>query len=233
MARLWKHGRDHLPGGRDPIPGLSVGGSGDYMFPSVQGTDLIIGKDLRYSTQLYRAHTDTATYATPTRSFLNNFNENVFASSSRTATNGDFTVFPFTLGPTGSIWGFEIGFITGPDFGNPTLSIAKPADTSGSLAAADGLTYIQPTGSVSVNGYTAAVAADLTSLMFIKIGGDTGDALTAFSAGTGIVQGVTDGGPGVYNLKVAVSGKHASSTGYKIGLWAVTASRLDANDYMG
>lgn len=147
------------------------------------------------------------------------------------------------LAPKGSIWQLNISHSDGPDFGRIRVQLAsmlyesasRPSgDPTGKIGPVDGsygsFTYVDLNASPGFDTYSATPGGDHasgSSLPFI-VGGDEGDPLTdILSAPTDPFTGrrMMDGGPGWYRLKIHVSGKNASSSGYKVRISDVLLNR--------
>lgn len=218
---------------------MGGGGSGDYIFAPTQQVNLFNGGFNRDGDLNY-VKTDATL---PFNAFLNNFQETAFggAGGSTTASNGDLFYARFALGPQGSTWKFQIGYVTGPDFGKLQFGLASnaetynPADgrgTAGRLQPSTGgaaATYTEPLF-WTIDGYTAAGGSSYDGLAVVQIGGTAGTAQTSMTSHTGYFGGSTgyesNGGPGIYTLRLRVNGKSGSSSGYKVGLWNVSAMRI-------
>lgn len=194
--------------------------------------------------------------AVPGNAIRNNFDGTAFGGSTRTATDGDFMVVPIRIGPKGAWWGVNIGYKLGPDYGKikfswvgPALEQSgpswqpPPAGTCGGNALESLLQMVDgdanpPTAAYvdyfeTVDAYNASPSQAPGGIFSdFRITGNFDDRLTAFSTPPGgntecYTRRWGDGGPGVYFLKISVDGKRAASSGYKIGLWALTISQFD------
>lgn len=159
----------------------------------------------------------------------------------RTPSLNDFLTIGCTLGPQGSIWGLLFTYKTGSDCGQITFSLASVASPNPNRAGAndagtltDGAlsyvtmstvdTYFASAQDASQNGYVVPT---------FRINGAAGATLSAFSghdAYTGFF--LIDGGPGFYKLKLKVTGKNASSTGYRAQITGLAWVRLDDEGFL-
>lgn len=193
----------------------------------------------------------------PHGAIRNNYDNTAFVGgTTRTATDGDAMVIPLRTGPRGTWWGLNVGYKKGPDFGimkfswiGPSLEADGPnwvnpmADCGGDAIESLYQLYddvdVAPTAAFvdyfetidcyyGGGGQQVELAGVLSDF---RITGDVGTYLTAFTTPSGSDECYTrrwgDGGPGIYWLKISVSGKNASSSGYKMALWAVTWSVFD------
>lgn len=233
LDRLPYHGRTHLPGGTDPIPGLSLGGGGTELGPWHQSIPLT-----QYGSG--GGGLDVSGFAwVPDASFAHG------GYIGATADTSYFTSL-IQLAPKGAIFQLSIRMATGPDFGRVSFALtsleyesaSRPSgDTTGKIAPVDGaygtfsyIDMIPAASTFNFEGYSASATGDFTftgTIPFI-MGGDVGDPLTDFETAvsdplTGFK--LTDGGPGWYRIKCYVDGKNASSSGYKTRISEILLTR--------
>ncbi len=165
-------------------------------------------------------------------------------------TQGDFFDMRFSLGPKGSLWLFDFLLLKGPNYGElfgylgtphesaPASGEPDPTNLLTSIDGSDGdFTYrlafkISCYAAVLTRNVQVSVGAADTGVnpygaTTLRIGGDVGDTLTTFATPGGSAFTTGDGGPGVYALKIEAGGKVGPSTGYKLGIQAITAHRVD------
>jgi hypothetical protein len=158
--------------------------------------------------------------------------------ASRTAALNDYFTLPVTLGPKGSAWGLFGTWKLQSTGGIFKVTLASVPDTAGELADSPGtLSFLNP---LALNGvtyfddtYQAVTSYDGGSNVFSQcfvLGGDDGAAFTSVT-GTDAHTGfpIIDGGSGVYRWKLQVTGKNASSSGYRVDLMALAWARIDAS----
>jgi hypothetical protein len=165
--------------------------------------------------------------------FSNRYNN---FGNARTPTVNDYYTWPVNLGPEGSVWALHVHTLQGPDCGTwqPSMaSIVYPdpgrsvGDELGTFDSYGGGTYRTTGGAFS--DYIAAQTQGFgTKAMAFRLMGAAGDQWTA-NTGTDSGTGVTliNGGPGPYVLKIQVTTKSASSSGYALDICAITFWRLD------
>jgi hypothetical protein len=218
-ARAPLHGRDHRPGGSDPIPGLAGGTNMwpiGYQFPLFNRLGTGAAKWARVEIG--------PTPAVPYNATLNNYSD--YVSGTRTALDGDYFYCACRLGPKDSAWAFNWGGFQGPDFGNWTMDIGTIAEnTDGTLEDITGATYINIGTSHTGYNATQVRTANEGDMGFV-IRGDDGDPLAAVTSDPTYGKAV-DGGPGIFCFKFNLSGKSGSSTGYKAALWELVIARVD------
>lgn len=157
-------------------------------------------------------------------------------------TVNDYLGLLFTLGPQGSIWALRWSFAVAPNAGTFNFSLASVpepdpdragVDDAGTLLEADSLNYVSWGG--STDAYAAAFADSQSGgQLVVRLTGDDHAPLTQIGVDTDPWTGYaeTDGGAGVYRVRLNVSGKNAASTGYKVYLTALAMVRLDDNGWM-
>lgn len=145
--------------------------------------------------------------------------------------------FPCMMGPTGSVWGVTVVHKAAPSFGQVNIEYAT-SDEDG-LPGATGnegegfmqqpfdVTFVRPAVGV-LEGYNAAPSSDVVRqrVALFRIGGEPGDVLTSF--GTDPISGkpLGDGGPGLYWVRLYLSGKNASSSGFQFPVQFVAVERI-------
>lgn len=216
------HGRNHLPGGSDPIPRLDVGDA----YPANEDAGVLFTISDGYS-----SHWDVL----GTVDNLCLYNGYLPSDGTQHA----FTTWRFMLGPFGSIHEWSLLFRTDSDHGILTGSLASipeddPAsgydDPTGILQDISTLDYIP--FELEIQGYSASLARNDQSYWPthpIRVMGQPGAPFTTatFDAGSGTY--FIDGGPGPYALKLAVDTKGVSplSSGYQFDLQALHHKRMD------
>jgi hypothetical protein len=206
------HGRDHLPGGADPIPTATA--------PSVYATPLMVPVLLGEANSYDGFGWTTVTVDSTVRHGAVRTNQ----SGIHTAAVNDYLTFYVTLGPKGSSWATDFGFKARTDGGTFEVSIASVTDSSGVLsdtAPGSYVTLFTIDTYASVNADASAVAPLFT------ITGDPGDVASTFSGG------LLNGGPGVYSVRLKVTTKNGSSTGYRCDLTGIAYVRLNAIGFSG
>lgn len=213
------HGRRHRPGGSDPIPFQPDSYAPNQPMPIHtfaesgawgQFTDIV------FDATIYPG------------AVLRNF------GGLDTAADGDFQTFHCLLGPYGSVWVVDVILERGPDYGIYVFEWGTPSEDSlvdptqtGRMEDPSTVTYVSVPSS-SQDGYVASYTPNVLvpGVSALRIGGSTGDPLTTTTtdAYTGLPLG--DGGPGLYNIKAGISGKNASSSGYKGGFQALALRRI-------
>lgn len=240
MSRLFlpRHHRTHEPGGSDE---LSRSARTALFGTSYQRIQLqYVGSG---APDLDGTAYDAFSWVTDPTAFSGGYVE--------ATTDGAFFSGLVLLEPKGSVWQFNHRRSTGPDYGRYKVALtsleyesaSRPAgDLRGKIAPVDGgygsFSYIDLTSGTGFDGYGATASGDIahdSSLPFI-VGGDEGDPLTDFATGitdpgpTGFT--LMDGGPGWYRLKIYTSGKHASSSGYRVRISdAILTRRSDDNTF--
>lgn len=157
-------------------------------------------------------------------------------------TVNDWLGLLFTLGPKGSIWALRFSYAVAPDaamVGFDLASVAEPdparggVDDAGTLLRSDDLTYIPWSGSFDT--YAPAFADSQSGgQVVVRLTGDDHAPCTEIGNTTDPWTGYaeTDGGAGVYRVRLKVTGKNAASAGYKVYLTALALVRLDDNGFM-
>jgi hypothetical protein len=240
------HGRDHRPGGADPIPGLTV----PPEYAPVQRIPLFddtLVYQVSGTPAWSRIRVNTALPNNASRNNYNNF------GSTRTAAVGDALYAMVRIGPQGTWWGFNFGYEMGTDFGifqiswagpmkeadwntnkysiQPFFTIANP-DRSGTYYQSTDFAGLEWITADSLDCYNVGSVLDTVGIMgdWRIMGGD-GDILTTFTTTNPTQDNNSsrhgNGGPGIYWVKLEVTGKQASSSGYKVGLFSMTLSVFD------
>jgi len=156
----------------------------------------------------------------------------------RTPALNDYLTHGVTLGPTGSIWGLSLTYKGGPDCGKVQFSLASVATPNPGRAGSsdegtlddDIPTYIDLRNALADFYNSSAVDASYNGLIgAFRIMGAAGDPFTTLTTGgdTFTSFDTIDGGPGAYRLRAKVTGKNASSTGYRAEITGLAFIRLD------
>jgi hypothetical protein len=225
------HGRTHLAGGTDPIPGLGAGGVDAFFSPVI--LPILMNEANGYDGFGWTGVSVDSTVRN------NAVRTN---GKSRTPAINDFFTHGCTLGPQGAMFGLGVSYKAGSDCGIITFSLASMAspDTdragvsdAGTLTDA-ALIYVT-IGSLPLDTYAASsadVGTDGYQATF-RLMGAAGDPLTV-SSGSDAFTGVAllDGGPGFYKLKAEVTSKNASSTGYRAQFTGLAFVRLDDSGFL-
>lgn len=148
----------------------------------------------------------------------------------------------FTLGPKGSIWACRFAYATAPDAGKVKLSLASVpepdpqragVDDVGTLLRSDDVTYVQWLSNLDHYG---AVFGDreFGGQAVVRLTGDDHAPMTFIGNPVDPWTGysTTDGGAGVYRLRMTVYDKNAASTGYKMRITGLAMIRLDDNGFV-
>lgn len=232
-ARIAMHGRNHLPGGSDPIPQFGILGSSTqevYLpeFASLTNSD-----------------TNGPVWVGDAASYGGGYITRASPS------NGDYFSFMTLFWPKGSIWSLRALHYVGPDYGIFKMYIAslgyelssRPSGCANGkiqdfgAGYGDALNYVHFTA-VDTDCYAAVESQTHQGDVQIVVGGDQGDPLTDLrEAGNpcGDANGddpysnfpIMDGGPGWYRTKIVVDGKNASSTNYRMRISRIAWSRVD------
>lgn len=212
------HGRTHVPGGSDPIPGLSLAAGGFYA-TSPQTIPLLYGASWNYDGFAFTSVAADADNVVP----------GGWIRTNSGTQNAYFTIY-VTLGPQGSHWALIGGWKAQADGGIITVSLANVTETAGVLSDTPPGSYV----SFSTRDiYNATTSFNEGLIGDFIIDGADGTLLTDFSTGTDSEQHM-DGGSGVYSLKVSCSTKNASSSGYRAELYGLAFVRLnDSDDFLG
>jgi len=168
---------------------------------------------------------------------------NYSTAPAHTPAVNDSCTFKVTLGPKGSIWGFTATWLRRPDGGQFTWGLAShPSPNPGRGGTNDqgtlegitagGLTFVEPStsGATTYDTYDTSVYDDyLNGFWAFRIMGNVGDTLTAFTNNADTFTGYAtmNGGPGVYTVRIRVTGKNASSSGYRCELTGGAFLRID------
>ena len=230
------HGRDHAPGGMDPIP------SGTYRNPVVK---YAMGGPEWKTAAMFTTLGVTATVDTASP----------FGGYIEINGDGKYFVVGMPLGPKGSTWTIAMAYRTATDggklvfdwqttpvdglFGGATVhpeSVEGPEDQT-----PPGTTYYKGDSGVTTHQdfYSAAPADVFTpSYAAIQVGGADGDMLSADGTAAafdppGLGQRVMNGGGDgsvMWWLRVRVSGHNASSSGFKARIYYLAVKRAE-NSY--
>ncbi len=230
------HGNDHIPGGPDPIPVLDFGGPVQEVFlPSFADVTVNdIGTGVGWLG-------DAASYG------------GGYVTRGTSPADGDYFSFLSYFGPTGSAWSMRYLHYVGPDYGKLQVAIASGGYELASRPSGcppgkiqpydsgygDALSYVNFVGlqdcyNVSETQPTGSFPGNLQLI----VGGGVGAVLTDFTDTTSPCADVSgadpytginimDGGPGWYRTKIFVSGKNASSSGFRFRITRVAWSRID------
>jgi len=172
------------------------------------------------------------------RATLNNYRRNIGGSvATRTATDGDYFVFGGRFGPQFSIWYIASWHLLGPNFGNISLyfygaltenddgtvtPIIDDIENNGDWILADTQGAGQPYGL----GYGAAEHSDIFCDPFFILTGPDGAVATTYVPPLAPGDDYsTDGGAGLYYIKMQINGKSASSSGYRGAVSELTMKR--------
>lgn len=236
-AKPRHHGRDHLPGGEDAIPGLTLGGSSlppapfqPVPFYALQTSQF--GGPIGDASGFNGWKIDTA--APGDRLFTNTMDA---GRSARTPALGDYFTFPVTFGPKGSCWALCGTWKRQANGGTFKITVGTTVDTNGELEDPSLVTFLNPFalgGSTydddtyhGTDDYVGGVSS--TFSQGLVIGGNDGDAFTSVSGiDPDTFMPIIDGGAGTYRWKLEVTSKNAASTGYQIDLLEMAWVRLTA-----
>lgn len=149
--------------------------------------------------------------------------------------------WPIDLGPKGSIWHPIALLATGTDFGKVEFMLGTPdaeddgSGLGGTFESHDTTATFAsfPTGT-TVDCYSASpstLPGFSETWTSFQIGGDDGAIGTAFSAGSGAATYVWNGGAGPHWVRLKVTDKNASSSGYRMRLSALMLIRM-GNDVL-
>ena len=218
------HGRDHRPGGSDPIPNIQ--GPGNLGFAASVQLPVL---ELAYQQNNLEAST------TPTWAIDNTYAFNGYMEMN--ALNA-YIAWPVILAPKGSTWMPYAVLAKGTDYGIVTIRFgsAPPvpsSDDSDGLGGA-GLfyNYSQATFATlaTFDCYTASptsYAGPPQIFPGFRIMGEDGVLGTAFGTATVFATKSWDGGSGPHFLELSTVSKNASSTGYRMRISAVGMIRTD------
>lgn len=219
-GELQMHGRNHRPGGSDPIPGLITDAVYPIgSFPAVEPGPVITGIDNsgwalssvtadQYGTWKWQASTD-----------------------------GNYFVRGFRLGPYGSRWAVALAAERNTDCGKLTFAWATGTENAPNegYAVPDGMldspwnvnnSYAQFVDFATQDLYSGSAGiVNPYQVGDFRIKGVDGATLTALTdpdpdLGSGVVA--ADGGAGIWWLRVRINGKNASSSAYRCairGMW--------------
>lgn len=221
------HGRRHREGGSDSIPLSNFG------YPALYDIPIFT----------WQSGQDSANWSAVTI-------DSACVNNARRTNGGSinsYFVEHLRLGPYGSRWSVSVRHTTGPDHGI-LLFYWGTANENGSEAEGwvDPLGLLQASSATSppvdyvafdavgvggrIDAYNPVGSKDnfTPSRSEFRILGQPRDQLTAFgvSSPDGVSSGA-DGGPGIWNLKLLVSSKNASSSGYEFGISELRVQRID------
>lgn len=166
--------------------------------------------------------------------------ETLYAGGVRTqaiAAQDNWIAFPCFMGPKGSVWGVTLVHKVAGNYGQLNVEYAT-SDQDG-LPGATGfegegfmqqpfdVTFVRPAVGV-IQGYDPTPDTDVIRqrVALFRIGGDQGDVLTSFSVDPITGKPLGNGGPGLYWVRLYVSGKDASSSGFQFGLQYAAVERI-------
>lgn len=224
MARdvIRRHGRTHRDGGTDPIGGRD---RGEQVSP-FQPLNVLLSNQLGFSDGWDGLTIDTTLFGDGYR-YVDD-----------TPAVGKWVAFPCMMGPTGSTWATTLVYRAGSDYGQ--IHVEYATSSQDGLPGATGnegpgfmqepfdVTFVRPTVSPNLDAYNSTPLSDLVSqrTALFRIGGDPGDELTAFGVDPVSGEPLGDGGPGLYWIRLYVSGKNASSSNYKWDVQYLAAERV-------
>ena len=233
MSGYVDHGSRHLPGGTDPIPGLS----GAY---PMWNTPIIVNfAYLNAASNAIEATGGAGSYA------ANDWTIDAAYPASgywKSTLDLAYVSFVVNLGPKGSRWGMRPLIAEGINYGKLEVQFASlswtnyytgspPYDEGGFTGLGLGQPVEGGNSFVTLETLDCYAAADnpfriQSSYRRFRIAGDDGDLGTAF---TSEITGdyAWDGGSGVHRVKLVTNGKNASSTGNEMRLGGFALFRLD------
>ena len=225
------HGWEHIQGGEDPIPTLPQGPGGQGFAASLPLPVL----ELAYQSNNF------VSSRTPTWTINSSYAFNGYMEMS---VQNDYVIWPVFLAPKGSVWLPYAVLAEGSDFGIVTWSLGSALplsagdDTDG--LNGDGLyydatntTFVTMSTGATFDCYNATPAPFPGSSQIFggfRVMGDDGTIGTSFSGSTAFAAHAWDGGSGPHFLKLQVSTKNASSTGYR---WRISALGMMRTDWEG
>lgn len=223
MADYLQHGRRHGPNGSDPIPGLATATADAFASPVI--LPILLGESDSFDGFGWTGVRVDSTVR----------NGAVRVNSSSLALNDYFTV-GCILGPKGSIWGLVSSYKSGPDCGKIQFSLASvPSPNPNRSGTNDegtltdnAVTFVDIGAALDTYSASAADASNNGYQATFRLTGDDGATLTAIT-GTDSYTGFSDldGGAGFYRVRAKITGKNASSSGFKGQLTGVAFFRLD------
>ena len=218
------HGRDHRPGGSDPIPNIQ--GPNNLGFAASVELPVL---ELAYQSNNLEASA-TPTWAIDSTYALNGYMQ-------MNALNA-YVAWPVIIAPKGSTWMPYAVLATGTDYGIVTISFgsAPPVPSSsdsdglggaGLFYNADQVTFVT---FATFDCYSASPSPFPGSNQIFpgfRIMGDDGVIGTAFGSATVFATKSWDGGAGPHFLKLSTVSKNASSSGYRMRISALGMIRTD------
>jgi len=149
----------------------------------------------------------------------------------------NWIAFPCMMGPTGSVWGVTLVHKVAGNYGHVHVEYAtssEDGEAGGTGYEGEGfmqqpfdVTFVRPAVGF-IEGYDPTPDTDVIRqrVALFRIGGDPGDELTAFTTDPVTGKPLGNGGPGLYWVRLYVSGKNASSSGYQFGLQYAAVERI-------
>lgn len=223
-----------MPGGPDPIPGVT--GSSTLDFGALTPIPLEFVGASGDNVSMLGGFEGPPGPGGFTYQLDATFSHNGAAKSTADAAN--FT-FPFPFTPAGSLWGFSVRGKKGPSFGILQIALASVESPNPNRSGVnDDGTFNDQEGDMTfvdvpdafVNCYNATAASEdwiIRNAPF-RLNGAEGDPLTTFS-GSDAYTGfdLMNGGPGWYMVRLYTDGKHASSSGYAIQISSLVIARVN------
>lgn len=238
------HGRDHVEGGSDPIPGLTS--SATAMWPMshdlVTFTSIPENFDCSATAGLHLNQSTVDNTYEPYGWYFNQITTSTDSAEIKMYTR---------LGPQGSAWQFNYTAEKGPDCGRVSFAIQNVSeDTPGEGYELDGAGWIpgkllRTVGTFyTINdGFSGLAYRDLyaaaqsknndpMSTFAFRILGEDGTVGTAVTSPGADGIPTFNGGAGLYCIKAFVNGKHASSSAYTVRFTGpIRAVRSTAEGY--
>ena len=222
MSGYVDHGRRHIPGGTDPIPGLMTTEQGWGSLFNLP----VLERHMMTNNQNYSG---AATWVID-----NTYPHNGYMQQS---SNNNWIEWVVQLGPKGSLFLPIPMLAMGPDFGKVTLQIASApyVDDLLSLVGSGGIESSGlPVTFVDVQTFDCYTAVHdpfpAVSQVYnaFEITGDDGAIGTAIS---GSNPWIWDGGAGAHFLRLKTNGQNVSATGYKKRISAFILERVSNDMY--
>jgi hypothetical protein len=221
----YMHGRDHQPGGADPIPNWPTGGGVSYNPPPSQPLNVLLSTAFGFDNGWSQRTIDQTVYG------------GGYRTQASPTVAGHWCAFPCTLGPKGSVWAVTFVYRFGPSYGHLVIDWASSSEDG--LPGATGfvgeglmqqpfdVTFVTPFPGGAVDAYNASVGFDgiIERTASFRVMGDVGDTLTAFGTDSVTGRKSGNGGPGQYWVRFRVDSKNAASSGYQFGLQYAAVER--------